>query len=255
MLSNPFFYNGTIRKIIEAFGSIFTGIQIVRFDNTGTPVKTILVPCEYGPKEKWMSRNLQQKTPGKDDQVAMILPRISYELVGLNPDPSRQLTGIGRTVGIVTGQNHQLNYSYNPVAYNLNFEVYIQTKTLNDLYSTLEPVLYFFKPEYTVTVKDIPALNLEKDISFVLGNVQLNDSWNGSMTDQREITATLNFTAKSYIYGPVINATTGIITQAIVNIGTENGLVNPSVVANLDPSDATADEEFTIIDTIESPIQ
>ena len=45
------FYNGSIRKMVVAFGSLFNKIDIDRTESTGT--KHIRVPISYSSKEKY----------------------------------------------------------------------------------------------------------------------------------------------------------------------------------------------------------
>ncbi len=44
------FYNGSIRKMVVAFGSLFNQIKIDKVESSGT--KQILVPISYASKEK-----------------------------------------------------------------------------------------------------------------------------------------------------------------------------------------------------------
>ena len=47
------FYNGSMRNMVVAFGSLFNDVIIKR---TGAS-ETIRVPLAYGPKEKYLRRN------------------------------------------------------------------------------------------------------------------------------------------------------------------------------------------------------
>jgi hypothetical protein len=60
----------------------------------------------------------------------------------------------------------------------------------------------------------IPGMNEKKDISIILNNVNYEDEWEDDFMSRRSIVWTLNFTAKSYIYGPFNQA--DIIKKAIV---------------------------------------
>ena len=60
----------------------------------------------------------------------------------------------------------------------------------------------------------IPDMGEKKDISIVLNGINYEDDWDGDFLDRRSITWTLNFTAKSYIYGPFNKA--DVIKKAIV---------------------------------------
>jgi hypothetical protein len=200
--SNPFYW-GTVRKVVIAFGAIFSDVHIVRSDKDGNPVQTIEVPCEFGPKEKWMAHNIQNPMPGVDDSIEMLLPRISYEISGFTYDSERKLTSTGRTVQAVTQDNKVLMAQYNPVPYNVGFTLYIGTKTMEDSLMIVEQILPFFTPDYTITVKDIPELQLAKDLPIILNNVSYEDTWDGDLNQRRTVIWTLQFTVKAYLYPPV----------------------------------------------------
>lgn len=214
MLQNNPFYWGTTRKIVAAFGSLFSDIHIVRLDKNGNPVQSIEVPCNFGPKEKWLTVNTQNPMPGVDDQVEMVLPRISYDLMGFTYDSVRKLTTTGRTVAAITYGNRVMKTQFNPVPYNIGFELNIKTKTMEDGLMIVEQILPFFTPDYTISVNDMPQLNLTKDIPIVLNSVQHEDSWEGDLKVRRDVTWTLQFTVKAYLYPPVNLKT--IILQANV---------------------------------------
>jgi T4-like virus Myoviridae tail sheath stabiliser len=203
MLQHNPFYWGTIRKVVVAFGAIFSDIHIWRMDKAGNPVKKIEVPCEFGPKEKWMTLNQQNPMPGVDDQVEMVLPRMSYEITGFSYDSDRKLTSTGNTVRVVANDKKAIKTQMNPVPYNVSFNLNIMVKTMEDGLMVVEQILPFFTPDYTVTVKDIPDLELSKDIPIILNSVNYEDTWDGAANTRRTVIWTLGFTAKAYLYPPV----------------------------------------------------
>jgi hypothetical protein len=203
MLSAAPYYHRTIHKVVSAFGAIFSDIHIVRDNKDGDPVQAIQVPIEFGPHEKWLTRNLQNPMPGVDDQVEMVLPRISYEITSFTYDADRKLTSTGRTVKALVDGEKTLQTQYNPVPYNIGFQVNIMTKTIEDGLQIIEQILPFFTQDYTITVKDIPELDLLKDLPVVLNSVQNEDTWDGQFQQRRTVIWTLAFTVKAYLYPPV----------------------------------------------------
>ena len=89
-----YFYHNSLRKIVVAFGTIFNNIQIHRKDSNGKVVQSIKVPLAYSPKEKFITR-LDQQPDLADRQVAVTLPRMGFEIAGLNYDASRKLQRLG----------------------------------------------------------------------------------------------------------------------------------------------------------------
>jgi hypothetical protein len=203
MLQNNPFYWGTIRKVVAAFGAIFSDIHIVRENKNGDPVQAIQVPIEFGPHEKWLTNLLQNPQPGVDDQVEMVLPRMSYEITSFTYDSDRKLTSTGRTVKALVDGNKTLMAQYNPVPYNIGFQVNIMTKTIEDGLQIIEQIIPFFTPDYSITVKDIPELELTKDLIVILNGVQNEDTWDGTFQQRRTVIWTLAFTVKAYLYPPV----------------------------------------------------
>ena len=86
------FYNESLRKTVIAFGSLFNDIYITRKDKTGADRQTLKVPLAYGPKQKFIIR--LEADPGLDRAIAITLPRLGFEISGLEYDPSRKLNRI-----------------------------------------------------------------------------------------------------------------------------------------------------------------
>jgi len=118
------FYNESLRKTVIAFGSLFNDIYITRKDSTGTPIQTLKVPLAYGPKQKFIIR--LEADPGLDRSIAITLPRLGFEISGLEYDPSRKLNRIIKRRKVSTTEDKklkQMQSQYTPVPYNLNFGI------------------------------------------------------------------------------------------------------------------------------------
>ena len=96
-----------------------------------------------------------------------------------------------------------MNTQYSPVPYNLNFEMFVMTKNSDDGIQIVEQILPFFQPEYTVTINEVPEMDMVRDVPIVLNSIGYEDTYTGSFTERRAIIYTFNFTAKAYVYGPV----------------------------------------------------
>ena len=199
-----YFYNESIRKTIIAFGSLFNDISITRKDSAGTDVQTLKVPLAYGPKQKFIIR--LEGDPNLDMKVAITLPRIGFEISGLEYDPSRKLNRIIKKKMVSNTEDKklkQMSTQYNPVPYNLNFELFIMAKNSDDGIQIVEQIIPFFQPEYTVSIKEVPEMDTIRDVPIVLNSINYEDTYTGSFTERRAIIYTMNFTAKGYVYGPV----------------------------------------------------
>lgn len=97
MLNNSPHYWGHIKAAITAFGRMFSGIQIVRRHPTdSTKNQTLEIPISYAPKEKWLVRVEQE--PELESRVHTILPRMGFEILGYNYDPTRKLARMEKLI-------------------------------------------------------------------------------------------------------------------------------------------------------------
>ena len=212
-----YFYNESLRKCIIAFGSLFNDIFITRRNSAGTEVQSMKVPLAYGPKQKFLVR--LDADPNLDQKVAITLPRIGFEIAGLDYDPSRKLNRIMKRKKVSADADKklkQMSTQYSPVPYNLNFELFVMTKNSDDGIQIVEQILPFFQPEYTVTIKEVPEMDVVRDVPIVLTSIGYEDTYTGSFTERRAIIYTFNFVAKAYVYGPV--TTSQQITKAEATI-------------------------------------
>jgi len=251
MLGNRF-YNQSLRKLIIAFGQVFNNVVIQRTNSTGGVTARIKVPLAYAPKEKFMVR-LDQQANLNSREFATSLPRMGFEITGLNYDPSRKLTRVQKYSQVKTGEDgKKLNFNYTPVPYNINLQLYLFTATAEDGLQIVEQILPYFQPDYTVTVNMVPGLNIKRDIPIVLGNINYEDSYDGDFTSRRAVIYTINFTAKTYLFGPMSNQGVVKTVQADLGTDTESPLVREErIVVIPKPENADADDDFGFTTTID----
>ena len=246
-----YFYNETIRKTIVAFGSLFNDIYCTRKDGAGTTIQTLKVPLAYGPKQKFFIR--LEADPGLDQKVAITLPRIGFEIAGLDYDPSRKLNRIIKKKIVSNTEDKklkQMETQYNPVPYNLAFEMFVMAKNSDDGIQIVEQIVPFFQPEYTVTIKQVPEMDTIRDVPIILNSINYEDTYTGSFTERRAIIYTFNFTAKTYVYGPV--ATSEPITSAEVKTYTDLQSAAPTRVQKITAQASSApdsDDNFGFNET------
>ena len=237
------FYHETMRKVVVSFGTLFNNIQIVRKNSSGVITQSMKVPLAYGPKQKWLSRLTED--PNLSKKVAVTLPRIGFEISGLTYDSTRKQNKVMKAKKVLDGaDNDQLKSGYMPVPYNVDFEMYILAKSSDDALQIVEQILPYFQPEYTVTLREIPELDIIRDVPIVLNSISYEDDYEGDFTSRRSIIYTLSFTAKYYLYGPVTS--TNVIRTVQVDQYANTPVNAPSreqrytVAPN--PSTATATE-------------
>jgi hypothetical protein len=235
------FYHQHIRKYVIVFGTLFNDIIIQRKDNAGNVVQDIKVPIAYAPREKALARI--NADPDLSKQVGMVLPRMSFEMNSINYAPERKLNKIHRNVSAFADDKTKLYAAYNPVAYDVGFELNIFTRYAEDSTQILEQILPFFTPEWFVTMNLIPEMNWKQDIPIVLNGVSMQDTYEGDFETRRALIHTINFTLKGYLWGPVrksgIIKTANVMTHVDTSTVYANQHPSNTVFANVNVTDSS----------------
>ena len=243
------FYHQSLRKVIIAFGTIFNNIVIHRTDSNNNVVQSIKVPLAYSPKEKFITR-LDQQASLDDRQVAVTLPRMGFEISGISYDASRKLQKVGKFRSVKSDRGDVMDYQYNPVPYNISFNLFSFTATAEGGLQIIEQILPYFQPDYTVTVNTIPSLGIKRDVPIILNSVSYEDTYDGSYTTRRAVNYTLNFTAKTYLYGPVYSQRVIKETQSDLYSDTPQSSREERIVVVPNPTSADANDDFGFTTTI-----
>jgi len=207
-----YFYHEIIRKTVIAFGTLFNEVHVRHQDATGKDISNIKVPISYGPKQKFLARIQQQ--PDLNKAVQITLPRMSFEVNNIQYDPSRK-AGITQTFKAQDGA--KLKKVFMPVPYNLGFELNILTKLQDDSMQILEQILPFFQPGFTLTIDLAKSIGEKRDVPMVLDSITFTDDYEGNFETRRALIYTLNFTAKTYMFGPIADSTEGLIRKVQVD--------------------------------------
>ena len=118
-----YFYHEILRKTVIAFGTLFNNIHIRHKGSGGANFSVMKVPLAYGPIQKFLAR-IEQR-PQLNKELAITLPRISFEMTGIQYDPARK-TSVTQTF-VAAGDNQKARKVYMPVPYNIQFELNIIT--------------------------------------------------------------------------------------------------------------------------------
>lgn len=218
MLGNDHFYNRTIRKIVVSFGTLFNDLVLVRYNKAGTQeYERMRVPLIYSSKEKFITR--LQSDPTLTKSIATTLPRISFEMIGIEYDNSRKQQSLVKNVSV--NPNGGFNTQFAPIPYNFNFTMSIYVRNQEDGTQILEQILPFFTPDFTVTVDLVPGMDQKYDMPIILNSATPDIQYEGDMLDTRVVIWTLEFTVKAFIFPPVKHSN-NIIRQANTNIFIDN---------------------------------
>lgn len=232
--------------MVVGFAGLFSNIFIRTRDAAGKTQKIVKVPLAYANKEKYLVRLKQD--PSMQEDIMVLLPRMSFEITGFDYDSSRQLNKIHRHVGSRDGRSvHQ----YVPVPYNLTFNLYAYTRTQEDNLQIVEQVLPYFTPDMNLSIKVLQNPDVIQDTTLSLTSVNIDDSYDGGFEDRKYIVSTFTFTLQMNYYGPLLGTTdpekhfeegneTPVIKKVITNVN------QFKYSATVDPFTAGAEDIYNI---------
>jgi len=215
---------GTVEGInLVVGGSGYTSVPVVKFTGGGattqaTATATILDGAVTG---------FTGLTPGS----------------GYTSTPTVKITGGGGANASATA-NLDVNTSvfasvYNPVPYNFDFTLSVMVKNSDDGTQILEQILPYFTPEYHVTMNEMSALGIKRDIPIIFTGLSTEDSYEGDFMTRRALIHTLSFVVQGFLYGPTSDM--GIIRT--VDVNKYNATASTSKLSNtqVKPNPLTAD--------------
>lgn len=203
-------YNQVMKKSVVGFGTLFNNIEIRKYHDDGSIYQRMKVPLAYGPRQKFLARLTEQPELGRAN--AITLPRLAFEMTGMNYDPSRKQSPIQYC--LTEEKSDGVKKTYVPVPYDLEFELNILSKTQDDCLQIVEQIVPFFQPSFNLNMKLVEEANIRRDIPIILNSINFDDDYEGDFATRRSLIYTLRFTLKTYIYGPTSD--TGLIKKAIV---------------------------------------
>lgn len=243
MFKGKTFYNEHIRKAIIAFGTIFNNINIERKNADGDIIQTLRVPLAYSTKQKFLSRIEQIPTVQSRGEVAIVLPRMGFEISSLQYDAQRKISPI-QVHKKATSSATSVAKTFVSTPYDLTLSLYLFAKNQEDGLRIIEQILPYFNPDFNITVNDLPDLGIKRDIKIILDSIGYEDNTQGSFADRQSIVWTLTFTMKLNFYGYVGNQ--DVIRKAIVQTYQNPNLVGAYTEQKYSVTSATATATATI---------
>ena len=247
-----YFYHSQIRRTIAVFGTLFNNINIRKTDSAGKILQDIKVPLAYGPRQKFLAR-VQNQTDLNDAKLAIKLPRMSFEITSISYDTNQTVNKSNEVrVGSITSNTR--NSVRAPAPYRVGIQLNIMAKNQDEALQILEQILPTFKPDYTVTINEVPTIGIKSDIPIVLQGVSMNDDYEGDFITRRAIIYTLDFETRVNFYGEGQNKKT--IRKVVSDFfdfdkGNEGLLERQQVTTN--PATANITDTFTYAVTYPFP--
>ena len=222
MLTNHF-YHEIIRKTIVSFGTLFNNLEIQHKDRSGKTVSVVKVPISYGPQQKFLARVEQGRDYQDGVSTTLTLPRMSFEVMGMTYDATRKVSTM-QTFKSVNKKTNKMVKAFMPVPYNINMQLSIIAKLNEDAIQILEQILPYFQPAFNLTVDLADIIGEKRDMPITLEGIQMEDNYEDDYLTRRALIYTLNFTCKTYLFGPINNSTDGLIKKVQTDYysGTEN---------------------------------
>ena len=170
---------------------------------------------------------------------------MSFEMNNVSYDASRK-AGVTQTFKTSDGTN--MKKVFMPVPYNIGFELNIFTKLNDDALQIVEQILPYFQPSFNLTVDLVSSIGEKRDIPVVLDNISFQDDYEGDFATRRALIYTLNFTAKTYLFGPIAKSTDGLIkkvqTDLYTDTNTQTAKREMRYTATPDPINAEPGDDF-----------
>lgn len=237
-----YFYNGTLRKVVGAFGSLFDDIKVV------SNRKVTKVPFAYGPKQRFLAR-IQERTARdiEDAKIAIKLPRIAFEMSGLSYDTTTKVNRLNKLTKVSGGSASSL-YSWAP--YTLNIQLSILSNNEHEAQQILEQIIYRFQPDYTITIAEDSAIGINTDVPIVLDGVSIPVEYEGDFTEaEKVVTYDLDFTLKIRFYGPDRDVSGSVIRKVIVNTFEDRDTQYSRYTAEVGATDD--EDDFAVVEAID----
>jgi hypothetical protein len=202
------------KNVIVSFMDFFSRIRVERLgtavvsgSETLIPRKYIQVPIQWATRDKWFeiytsSSARKAMDPAIRDQnpveMQWILPRISANLSGIIYDQGRrQIKTQQVREDLLAGYaNSKL---FTPAPYNLDFDIVVISKFLDDQFQVMEQILPFFSPGLSLDLKLMPT-KAPDSVEVYLNSVMPDLPTDLAEADERFFTFTYQFTARINYY-------------------------------------------------------
>ncbi|CAM0002306.1 tail sheath stabilizer [Vibrio phage D479] len=218
-----YFYHKSLRKYTLLLGNLFSNIYVSRGENYQR------VPITVTSKERFVAAlNSREYSDDKVARVATILPRIGIQMTSMTYDATRK-TNVSnrRNVSDLSAGRPQLNTLFNPVPYDIEFDVTVYTRHQDDAYQIIEQIVPYFQPAFNTMIKELDENEVvidQRDIPILLESVTPDEDLEGAANESRHIEWNLSLRLKGWLYPPT-NAQFGEIRTIYLNFEDEEQVI------------------------------
>lgn len=219
-----YFFADTLRSLVIGFGNFFNDLYVIRYNESGEPIKQIQVPLKYGPRMKSHDFRVEQETGKK---YTIPLPNMYYRITSVNFAADRYAGG-GEVRGFYSNYFEKSGIDYKmtekfwadvqPVPVNVVITMDAKTEHISDANHILESIITRFAPDAWFDLKEFWFVNLRRAIKMKCesSNIDMNPDFGED--EKREIGVSFTFTLEAFLYKPIQD--TKIIDQIITHCGT-----------------------------------
>ncbi len=199
-----YFYHEKTRKCVAVFGKLFNNIYVLRKNSSGGIISQVKVPLSYAPKDKYLERIREQASLTDNSQVALKLPRMSFEITSISYDTTRQLSKLNNVTTTGTAANNR-NKLFTGVPYIIGFQLNVYAKTQDDALQIVEQILPSFNPQYSLTLIPFPSdyPNYREDLPIAITGVGFQDDYENEVGARRSIIYNLDFEMRASYYSGI----------------------------------------------------
>jgi hypothetical protein len=209
---NEFHYTPDILKTYTiALADRFNNIKVRRFaDDWISVVKTLDVGLNtMVPTKMQLERTEDYTSDGGQQRFYQTEPFMNLSLSGLNIDKSRN-ANIQAVRELYTDRYGQafvddIFSDLAPTPYNFSWRLQIRTNSYEDSSQILEQILPFFNDDNFLRIRELPFLNIERNIQVVLDGVSPEIPDSLGEEEMRSVNWTIDFTLKGFMYKPTSN--------------------------------------------------
>jgi hypothetical protein len=195
---------------------MFNELQIQRLNDDDTVNKIINVPLAYGPRRGFLVKLREDIKRADGPNIAITLPRMSFEMTGLSYDSDRQTNPLGKHAKAHTTDSDLMKTQFAPVPFAVQFDLSIYSQNIDDSLQIVEQILPYFAPSVNITLNEIAELGMKKDIEVTMDAPNLSIDDEGIIGDGRTTIWSLPFTCNGYIWPPITDS--GVIKTVIANL-------------------------------------
>lgn len=233
------YYHGLLEQYTIIFGTLFNNIVIKRTDAGGNTISEFKVPLAYSSRDKLLAAI--RNDPDDERQKAMTLPRMGFEIVGMDIALDRMKNKMNK----YRGANNAIVAQ--AVPYDISFKLSVMANREQDALKIVEQIVPYFTPSWNVTadlLTGFPDNNI--DLNLRLNSVVPSVDYQGETTQRRLIVWEFDFILQAPLFGPV--SIPKKIKIAKVNIYDDSAMTNriervhtyPGLDANGDPTSNSA---------------